>query len=103
MSSWKVFFSDTKVRGEKESLGQQLTNELSTPRYKFNSHGGYVVESKKDMKARGIASPNIADALCLTEYFHNTATRVFSKEKVELYSRRRFSNRETSSSAWLGI
>jgi phage terminase large subunit len=99
----KYSFPDTKVRGEKESLGQQLANELSTPRYKFNSHGGYVVESKKDMKARGIASPNIADALCLTEYFHNTATRVFSKEKVELYSRRRFSNRETSSSAWLGI
>jgi len=99
----KYSFPDTKVRGEKESLGQQLANELSTPRYKFNSHGGYVVESKKDMKARGIASPNIADALCLTEYFHNTSTRVFAKEKPELYSRRRYTNSGIASTSWLGI
>jgi hypothetical protein len=99
----KYSFPDVKIRGEKESLGQQLANELSTVRYKFNSHGGYVVESKKDMKSRGIDSPNIADALCLTEYFHSTSTRVFAKEKVELYAKRRFSNRETSNTSWLGI
>ena len=99
----KYSFPDIKVFGEKESLGQQLASELASVRYKFNSHGGYVIESKKDMKARGIASPNIADALCLTEYFHNSSTRVFAKEKTELYSKRRFVDRETSSTAWLGI
>ena len=99
----KYSFPDVKVFGEKESLGQQLASELASVRYKFNSHGGYVVESKKDMKSRGISSPNIADALCLTEYFHNSSTKVFAKEKTELYSKRRFVNRETSSTAWLGI
>ncbi len=99
----KYSFPAVKAHGEKESLGQQLANELSTVRYKFNSHGGYVVESKKDMKARGIASPNIADALCLTEYFHNSSTRVFAKEKPELYSRRRYANSEISSTSWLGV
>ena len=99
----KYSFPNIKVYGEKESLGQQLASELASVRYKFNSHGGYVVESKKDMKSRGISSPNIADALCLTEYFHNSSTKVFAKEKTELYSKRRFVNREISSTAWLGI
>jgi hypothetical protein len=76
-------FPDIKPIGETESLGQQLASELATVRYKFNAHGGYVVEAKKDLKARGIASPNIADALGLTEYFSNDATRVFGKKKEE--------------------
>ncbi len=98
----KYSFPDIKLHGDNESLGQQLANELSTVRYKFNNHGGYVVESKKDMKARGIASPNIADALCLTEYFHNSATRVFSKTKTEYYERKRYLDRMVSSTSWLG-
>jgi len=76
-------FPDVKVNGETESLGQQLSSELASVRYKFNSHGGIIVESKKDMKARGIDSPNIADALGLTEYFANTATKVFAKPKQD--------------------
>ena len=33
-------------------------------------HDGKIqIESKKDMKKRGVESPNRADALCLTEYF----------------------------------
>lgn len=35
------------------------------------------------MKARGVPSPNIADALCLTEYFANSATRVFAEKRFE--------------------
>lgn len=99
----KYSFPDTKVHGEKESLGQQLANELSTVRYTFNNHGGYVVESKKDLKTRGIASPNIADALCLTEYFHNTSTRVFAKKQPEGFRPRRYSDASVSSVSWLGI
>ena len=76
-------FPDIKVNGEQESLGDKLANELATVRYTFNKHGGYKVESKKDMKARGIASPNIADALGLSEYFANTATRVFAPKPQE--------------------
>jgi len=91
--------------GKQESLGDQLANELAAPRYKFNAHGGILVESKKDMKARGIASPNIADALCITEYFYNTATRVFAKKKVESLDEhlRRFRDSLSSGNAWLGM
>jgi len=58
-------------------LGQELANELSSPRYLFNGLGGFKVESKKDMRKRGVGSPNIADALGLTEYFSTIAHRMF--------------------------
>jgi hypothetical protein len=92
-------FPDVKPEGETESLGRMLANELASPRYKFNAHGGYVVESKKDMKARGIDSPNIADALGVTEYFHNSATRVFAKEKPDFMSH--FTDRNLSLQSWM--
>ena len=99
----KYSFPETIAQGETESLGEQLASELATPRYKFNAHGGYVVESKKDMKSRGIASPNIADALCITEYFSNDSTRVFAKKDEEYYNRSRYSNQVVSESAWMGM
>jgi len=97
----KYSFPDVKVNGETESLGQQLASELATVRYTFNAHGGYVIESKKNLKARGISSPNIADALGLTEYFHNEATKVFSTKKEEVEPRRNYRD-AFGSNAWLG-
>lgn len=40
--------------------------ELINPTYDFHSNGRIVVESKKDMKKRGVKSPNRADAFLLT-------------------------------------
>ena len=34
------------------------------------------------MKKRGIASPNIADALGITEYFYGMSARIFKKKEV---------------------
>lgn len=79
----KYSFPDVKLHGDTESLGEKLVNELASIRYKFNQHGGIKVESKQEMKSRGIPSPNIADALCLTEYFANSATRVFAEKRSE--------------------
>jgi hypothetical protein len=71
-------------------LGQLLCDELSQPTYSFNAHGGIKVESKREMKTRGVMSPNIADALCLTEYFAPFSNRVFGskspKDKKKLRS-----------------
>lgn len=44
---------------------QQLINELSQPKYEYNEAGKIKIESKKSMKARGIKSPNLADALVM--------------------------------------
>ena len=99
----KYSFPDVKVAGDEESLGMKLSSELGAVRYAFNVHGGIKVESKKDMKARGVDSPNIADALCLTEYFHNSATRVFAKDKTGEYIPRRYRDTIVSQHAWMGM
>jgi len=49
-----------------ENLGQSLIGELTGIRYSITSSGKIKVEGKDDMKGRGLDSPNLADALCLT-------------------------------------
>lgn len=43
-----------------------LRSEMPGPKYKFTADGRLLLESKDDMKKRGVPSPNRADALCLT-------------------------------------
>ena len=43
-----------------------LIAELTAPTYAFTSTGKMVVESKAEMKKRGMRSPDLADALLLT-------------------------------------
>ena len=51
-----------------------LRQELASPRYNFASNGKIKVEAKADMKRRGLRSPDLADALCLT--FASAAAQV---------------------------
>jgi phage terminase large subunit len=43
-----------------------LIGELTSPKYSFTSSGKILIESKVDMKKRGVPSPNVADAWNLT-------------------------------------
>jgi hypothetical protein len=43
-----------------------LVAELTLPSYKITSSGKLQVESKDDLKRRGVTSPDLADAFCLT-------------------------------------
>jgi hypothetical protein len=48
-----------------------LSGELTAPTFKFARRGkrtAFVLESKDDMKARGVGSPDDADALAMTFY-----------------------------------
>ena len=45
---------------------EKLINELATVRYKFTSNGKLQVESKDEIKKRGLKSPDLADSLVLT-------------------------------------
>lgn len=51
-----------------------LRQELCSPTYTFLSNGKIKVEGKPEMKKRGLRSPDIADALCLT--FAGTAALI---------------------------
>ena len=53
-----------------------LLAELVGPKYKFTSSGKLLLESKEDMKRRGLMSPNRADALVLT-FAGNAATATY--------------------------
>ena len=44
----------------------QLLSELTSIRYSFTSSGKMKAESKDEMRKRGLGSPDLADALCLT-------------------------------------
>ena len=45
---------------------EDLIAELATVRYTFTSNGRIKIESKDDIRRRGLKSPDKADALCLT-------------------------------------
>lgn len=61
-----------KMRGWLESRNSkipkddQLIAELTSIRYSFASSGKMRAESKDEMRKRGLASPDLADAACLT-------------------------------------
>jgi len=71
-----------ELNGRTVNLGHELADELSSPSYTYNKSGGIDVESKKQMKLRGVKSPNIADALCLSEYFQNAAYAIWNPSKT---------------------
>jgi hypothetical protein len=48
---------------------KQLRDDLVGPRVKPDSSGKLFLESKKEMKARGLASPDAADAIAVTFAF----------------------------------
>lgn len=48
---------------------RQLKSDLTSPRSKPNSAGTIFLEGKKEMKARGLASPDAADAIAVTFAF----------------------------------
>lgn len=61
---------DSRINGKdkdgKEWKDEPLATELAEPGYKYRSSGKILVESKDDMRARGVPSPNRADAFILT-------------------------------------
>jgi hypothetical protein len=73
-----------------------LKMDLTGPTIKPNSSGTIFLEGKKEMKARGLASPDAADALAVTFAFP-----VAHREYVEKRTTRVFNNGGVSTS-WLG-
>lgn len=61
-------------------VDEKLAAELTAPTYDFASNGKHVVESKKDMRKRGLPSPNKADAFNLT-----FATMDRKRKRLERY------------------
>jgi hypothetical protein len=54
---------------------RRLLSELTAPTYKFTSNGKVQIESKDDLKKRGVPSPDLADAFNLALYARSRARR----------------------------
>jgi hypothetical protein len=76
-----------------------LKTDLIGPRIKPDSKGTIFLESKKDMKARGLASPDAADAIALTFAFP-VASREYRGERVDKNRPRAYSSSGVSTS-WM--
>ena len=77
--------------------GRQLKADLTGPVEKPNSSGTIFLEGKKEMKARGLASPDAADALACTFAFP-----VAHREYVEKPVRRVMSSGGAVVNSWMG-
>ena len=51
---------------DKSAESQDIEDDLTSPEYFYNHRGRMQLESKDDMKARGLPSPDDGDALALT-------------------------------------
>ena len=53
----------------------RLRQELTSATYRMTSSGKVQIESKEEMKARGLSSPDLADAFCLALFARSRARR----------------------------
>ena len=73
-----------------------LKTDLISPLMKPDSKGAIFLESKKDMKARGLASPDAADAIALTFAYPVAHREYVDKRPVRSYSQHGITN------SWMG-
>ncbi len=77
---------------------RQLKADLTAPAMKINSSGAIQLEGKKEMKSRGLASPDSADALAVT-FAYPVAHR---ESRIDKVPRRMYSDRSTVTNSWMG-
>ena len=77
-----------------------LKTDLISPKTKPDSRGTLFLESKKDMKSRGLASPDAADAIAVTFAFPVASTDP-RLTRVDKHRTRSYSPAGISTS-WMG-
>jgi len=78
---------------------RSLRNDLVGPMKKPNSAGTIFLEGKKEMKARGLASPDAADALAVTFAFPVASRGEYNSRNT---TRKVTYDRSAASTGWMG-
>jgi hypothetical protein len=73
-----------------------LCQQLAVPGYSINNSGKLVIESKKSIQDRGEASPDDADAFCLTFAQAVAVPKTKPKEEIQY----RYPGQQAQ--AWMG-
>jgi hypothetical protein len=78
----------------------ELEVDLTGPQYGYSNKSQIQLEKKEDMKARGLASPDLGDTLAMT--FHVSLNQRIRErqEWFEQYQRYRYKN-DNSADAWM--
>lgn len=79
----------------------ELITELSSRKFKKDERGRLKIETKYDMKKRGIRSPNKADALALTYYIKDTIYDKELQDDYDAYSRSQKKSLVDKARSWL--
>ena len=77
---------------------RHLKTDLTGPKKKFNSSGAIILESKQDMRRRGLPSPDAADALAVTFAFPVAHREYREKNEKRVIN----SDRTSVSTGWMG-
>ena len=78
-------------------MDRYLKSDFISPLMKPDSKGSIYLESKKDMKARGLASPDAADAIALTFAFP-----VAHRESKGTIRKSSYQSQGAVSNSWMG-
>ena len=78
-------------------IDKYLKADLISPLMKPDSKGAIFLESKKDMKARGLSSPDSADAIALTFAFP-----VAHRESKGILRKSTYQSQGAALNSWMG-
>jgi phage terminase large subunit-like protein len=85
MRDWLRSASIGSLEDNGEADNKLLKQELTAPKYKSSSNGSIQLESKAEMKKRGVASPDMGDAVAISLAFP-IGSGVLSSEKFKMWS-----------------
>lgn len=62
----RIWIRERAALGDMPNYGKELQDDLTSLNYEFDNRDRMKLESKDDLRSRGLPSPDIADALALT-------------------------------------
>ena len=68
---------------EYEELWEELQEEITGLTFDFTTRGALKLESKKDLRKRGVKSPNLGDALAMTFSRHDDIYKAIKLDKYQ--------------------
>lgn len=102
----KAWLKTASIGGTGKTAKQEdayLKAELCGPEYKVTSSGAIQLEAKDSMKKRGMASPDVADALAITFAYPvaNKTTRKLLKDRILSATGKRLTGGVPVAGAWM--